>query len=305
MNCIKCELKGVYKNGTTVFCRKHFMHYFENKVRKTIIRYKLFDKSDKVCIATSGGKDSMTALYLTMIYCKKRGMDYFALAIDEGIEGYRDNTLLDLKEFCDKYEIKLHVVAFKDEFNFTLDEVQDKAFENHNKKPCTVCGVFRRNLLNKSARELGATKLVVGHNLDDEAQSFMMNLLRGDMRRNASLGPVTGLMSNDSFVQRVKPLYFMLEKEVRLYAYLKGFNIGFNECPNSKYSFRAIVRDVLNDIENKVPGVKNGVINSFLDILADLKWKYSDKAMSYCKECGDPCSNDICNTCKLKVMVKC
>jgi len=167
-----------------------------------------------------------------------------------------------------------------------------------------VCGIFRRTLLNRKSRELGATKLVTGHNLDDESQSFLMNLLMGNMSHNASLGPATGLTSNDKFIQRVKPLYFLTEKESRLYALLKGFKIDFAECPNIDMSFRAIVRDELNAIEGKLPGAKNSIVNSFMEFMPMLKEHYrqekSDRKFSYCKRCGDACSGDICNSCRLE-----
>ena len=241
---------------------------------------------------------------MTSLYCKKYNIEYFALAIDEGIAGYRNHTLHDLILFCDAHEIKLYIVSFKEKFGDTLDNIQNKAIKEYNKKPCTVCGIFRRTLLNRSARAYGATKLVTGHNLDDEAQSFMMNTFLGNMSHNASLGPITGLSDNDKFIPRVKPLYFMLEKETRLFTLLKNFKIEFSECPNINMSFRMNVRDELNVIENKLPGAKNGIVNSFLEILPLLKDHYREKknkrTFNYCKECGDACSGEVCNSCKLE-----
>ncbi len=304
MQCSKCDKKAVYQGQGQNYCKNHFLEYFESKVTKTISRYDLLQHGDRVCIATSGGKDSLAALYMTSLYCKKYNIEYFALAIDEGISGYRDHTLDDLKIFCEKYDIKLNVVSFKEKFGDTLDNIKDKAIKEHNKKPCTVCGIFRRTSLNRTARELGATKLVTGHNLDDEAQSYIMNLLLGNMSHNASLGPITGLNDNDKFVPRVKPLYFMLEKETRLFALLKGFKVDFAECPNINMSFRAVVRDEINAIENKLPGAKNGIVNSFLEILPTLKEHYRSqkkkRSFNYCKRCGDACSGEICNACRLE-----
>ncbi|HYD03762.1 MAG TPA: TIGR00269 family protein [Alphaproteobacteria bacterium] len=303
MQCSKCEKKAVHAGQGQNYCKGHFLEYFESKVLKTISKYNLIQHGDKVCVATSGGKDSLAVLYVTNMYCKKHGREFFVLAVDEGIKGYRDHTLDDLKAFCDKYEVEFKVVSFKEKYGNTLDNIKDDAIQNHNKKPCTVCGVFRRTLLNKMAREYGATKLVTGHNLDDESQSFMMNVMLGNMSHNASLGPITGLNDNDKFVPRVKPLYFMLEKETRLYAFLKGFKIEFSECPNINLSFRASIRDELNAIDNKLPGAKNGIVNSFLEILPLLKEHYktkkSTKTFKYCTKCGDPCSGDICNACKM------
>jgi len=304
MKCTKCDKSAVYAGQGQNFCKSHFLEYFESKVTKTISKYNLIKEGDKVCVATSGGKDSLAVLYMTNLYCKKHNIELFALAIDEGISGYRDHTLDDLKIFSEKHEVKLHIVSFKEKFGDTLDNIKEKAITERNKKPCTVCGIFRRTLLNRTARELGATKLVTGHNLDDEAQSFLMNTLLGNMSHNASLGPIAGLSDNDKFVARVKPLYFMLEKETRLFALLKGFKVEFNECPNINMSFRMVVRDELNAIENKLPGAKNGVVNSFLEILPLLKDYYREKkqkrVFNYCKKCGDACSGEICNACKLE-----
>jgi len=304
MKCTKCEKKAVHAGLGQYYCKSHFLEYFESKVTKTISRYNLLEYNDKVCVATSGGKDSLAVLYMTNLYCKKYGIECFALAIDEGIAGYRDHTLDDLKIFCEKYEVKLHIVSFKEKFGDTLDNIKDRAITEYNKKPCTVCGIFRRTLLNRSARELGATKLVTGHNLDDEAQSFMMNTILGNMSHNASLGPITGLNDNNKFVPRVKPLYFMLEKETRLFALLKEFKVEFTECPNIDMSFRAVIRDEINTIETKLPGAKNGIVNAFLEILPLLKDHYREqkqkKTFSYCKRCNDACSSDICNSCKLE-----
>jgi uncharacterized protein (TIGR00269 family) len=302
MECSKCGAKAVHQTTGQAYCKDHFFDYFETKVFRTIKRYKLISKEDRVCVATSGGKDSLAVLYMTMLYCKKYDIDFFALAIDEGIKNYRDHTLEDLQIFCDTYEIPMTVLSFKTRFGSALDDVQEKAIKEYNKKPCTVCGILRRSLLNKGARELGATKLVTGHNLDDEAQSFFMNILKGSMAHNASLGPMTGLSKDSDFVPRVKPLYFISEQETRLFAFLKGFKVNFNECPNIGLSFRASVRDQLNILESKTPGIKHGLVNSFLQVLPELKEKYKNErdSFQYCERCGEPCSGTICNVCKLE-----
>ncbi|MBS3128829.1 TIGR00269 family protein [Candidatus Woesearchaeota archaeon] len=299
MQCNHCEEKAVYHELGRAYCKNHFLSYFEEKVEKTIKKYKLIEKNDHVCVATSGGKDSLAVLYTTMKYCRKHEIPFFALAIDEGIALYRDHTLEDLKKFCDQHDIPLQSVSFKEKFGKTLDEVQNHAITVLNKKPCTVCGIFRRTLLNRTAREIKATKLVTGHNLDDEAQTLLMNLLKGNMRHNAALGPLTGLSENEGFVPRVKPLYHISERETRLYCVLRGFEVNFHECPNIHLSFRAGVRDMLNELENKSPGAKHGMINAFLEILPDLKKKYrEEKKFKYCKKCNDPCAGETCNACK-------
>ena len=301
MECSACKAKAVHRNQGTNYCKKHFLDYFEAKVFKTIKKYNLLEKGDRVCVATSGGKDSIAALYTVSKYCRKNDIDFFALAIDEGINGYRDHTLDDLESFCKKNKIKLNIVSFKERLGATLDQIRDKALKEQNKKPCTVCGIFRRSLLNKGSRELNATKLVTGHNLDDEAQTFLMNVFQGNMSHNAKMGPITGIKTNRLFTPRVKPLYFITEKETRLFCFLKGFSIHFNECPNIDLSFRVKVRDKLNEVSEALPNAKYGVVNAFLEVLPDLKKKYENRVdLKECSSCGEPSTREKCNACLLE-----
>ena len=71
MNCSKCNEKAIYSNCVMLLCKNHFLSYFEAKVIRTINRYGLIKKNDIVCVATSGGKDSLAVLFMTMVYCRR------------------------------------------------------------------------------------------------------------------------------------------------------------------------------------------------------------------------------------------
>ena len=139
MICNKCKNKAVIKLQHGNLCKNHFLDYFEEKVFRTIKKYHLIDPKDKVCVATSGGKDSLTALYLTQKYLGTK--ELFALCIDEGIKKYREKTVQDLKEFCKKNKITLKIVKAKDEFEYTLDQAYPLINQKTKKKPCNICGV--------------------------------------------------------------------------------------------------------------------------------------------------------------------
>ncbi len=293
--CKFCEIKPVIKliSGKNL-CKSCFIKYFEKKVFKTVGKYKLIDKKDKIAVAVGSGKDSFTVLYLLNELAKKRmDLDITALAIDGGIEGYRDLRLLE--KYCKENKIKLKVVSFKKEFGYTLDEILKKLKVTS----YSVYGVFRRSLLNKYARELGVNKLATGHNLDDEAQSILMNYYRDTIEVSARLGPITGVIKDPRFVVRIKPLYFLTEKETALYALLKKFPVIFRECPNSLSAYRGHVRDMLNEFEAKHPGTKYAIINSFLELLPSLKAKYREEIKS-CKKCKEPSSSEVCKVCQLR-----
>ena len=217
-----------------------------------------------------------------------------AISINEGIHDYRDKTLVTAKEFCSKNNIPLKIYSFEKEFGMSLDN----ALKILDVKPCTICGIFRRYLLNKKSKELNFTKLATGHNLDDECQSIVMNQFKNNIQASARLGPKVGISKNKNFVQRIKPLYLCTEKEVATYAFVNNLLDDFTECPNIPKSYRAQVRDMLNRFENNNIGTKYAIINSFLQILPDLKERFKGQTAGICKNCGETASKDKCNACK-------
>lgn len=277
MKC-ECGKKAVYPN----YCKEHFIEYFENKVKETIKKYKLLNKKDIVCVAASGGKDSLTVLHIL----NKFGYNISALAIDEGIKNYRDNTITDLKEFCEERKIPLKIVSFQEFLGKGLDNIVPKI----KGAPCASCGTARRYLLNKFSKNFDV--IATGHNMDDESQAMMMNLLKS----NLSLLERQHIKTQDKegFTVKIKPLYFMKEKEIRAYALLKNFKVSFTECPYVPKSFRRSVQEELN----KTPELK--------EPLAKINLKFTKKnntETKYCKQCGEPSTAEICNFCKLKCKI--
>ena len=286
VNCRICSGKAAFED----LCKEHFIEQFESKVLKTIKDFDLVRKGQKIAIACSGGKDSVTVLHISNKYFG----NVTAIAIDEGISGYRDKTLEDLQRICSEMKIPLKIYSFKDATGQTLDQIKTKV----NTKPCTPCGIMRRYLLNKAAKEYDV--LVTGHNMDDEVQSLVMNIAKGNMELSARLGPKSGIIEDEGFIPRVKPLYLCTEKETTAYAFLMGFDIKFSECPNSYISYRAKVRDALNVLETKKPGTKKALIHNFLETLPKLKGKYSaSQKLMHCSSCGEPSSSLVCNACRL------
>ena len=294
MNC--CSEKPIISlEAGQKLCKGHFIEYFENKVFRTIRQFDLIGKEENLGVAVSGGKDSLTLLHILKKLSEQNPkIKLTAIAINEGIEGYRNKALITAQNFCDKINIKLNIYSYEKEFGMPLDTM----LRVLDVKPCTICGIFRRYLLNKKSKGLGFTKLATGHNLDDEAQSILMNQFKNNVQASARLGPKVGIKENINFVPRVKPLYLCTEKEVTTYAFLNGILDVFNECPNVAKSYRAQVRDMLNDFEAKFPGTKYSIINSFLQTLPDLKSRFKDAELNYCSECGEPASKDKCNACK-------
>ncbi len=296
MKCSYCGKKAVVnlRYAGKKFCEKHFIDFYERKVRRVIKKNNMFSRKEKIGVGVSGGKDSLVMLYLL----KKMHYDVTAIAIDEGIKGYRDKTLPYVKKLCAELDVPLHLYSFKQEYGMTLDQI-------HSKKKtlaCSYCGVLRRSLLNKAARELRCDKLAIGHNLDDEVQMIIMNLTRSELLRLARSGPVVGLVKHGKFVPRAKPLRECSEKEDVIYALLKGIEYSEAECPYAHEAFRSTVREAINLMEEKHPGVKIGILRSFDRMLPFLR-KYFSKTsaseLNECVECGELTSGKLCKACEL------
>lgn len=300
----------VYKllNGKKL-TKGEFIRYFEKKVYKTIKRFNLFELDDKIVVAVSGGKDSITVLYLVRKYLERKGLEknISALVIDEGIADYREHTIEFLKKFCADLDVELHIHSYVERFGKSLDDSVDVLkCKGMNVSACNICGTFRRNSLNVGARELGATKVVTGHNLDDEAQNVLLNIFKNNFKILARLGPNNGVVKNPMFIPRVKPLYLCTEKEVRLYTILKGFDVGYDECPYSSGSFRDELAGMINKLEDEHKGVKNAIVNYFLetkDLLAEKYVKDHGVEVKFCSSCGEPSQKVVCNTCEMKEIV--
>ncbi|MFO7872444.1 MAG: TIGR00269 family protein [Candidatus Undinarchaeales archaeon] len=294
--CKLCSRKAVIhlKYFDRHLCKNHFIELTEQRIRKNITRNNLLDKEDKIAVAVSGGKDSVSMLHFLYNSIQKYKLDLFGIVVDEGIEGYRNTSAQAAVDNLEKLGVDYKLVKFKDEYGKSMDEIAPDNME----RSCTYCGVLRRRILNKYAKEAEADKLATGHNLDDEVQSVFMNYLRGDFTRLKRTGAKTPKLKG--FIQRIKIMRDVPENEIELYANLKGFKIHPKRCPYVSGSLRNDTRDMLNEFEEKHPGSKFSLLSG-ADKLSDLidVEKFSGPELKECKKCGEPTASEICKVCKL------
>ena len=273
-----------------------FKNKFENTVKKTIKKYDLLNKKEKVVVACSGGKDSTVILYLL----QKWGYNVSGLIVDLEIGNYSKTNLKNIKDFCKKHDIELYETSFREDFGYSKCKLERELKKKDVKlNSCSICGVLRRYMLNKKAREFKFDKIVTGHNLDDEAQAIMMNFFRNTMQKQSRLGPVSGSIKDKKFIPRVKPLYFCLEKDIKKYSQLKKFKVLYDRCPCIIDSFRNKVRDLLNNLPNN-DKAKENVVKRFVAILPRLKKQnFLNETIKSCSLCGEPSSESVCTTCKI------
>jgi cytoplasmic tRNA 2-thiolation protein 1 len=300
--CSSCGGKPFYTrrySGETL-CVSCFKDSIEDKARRTISKYRMIGTGEKVAVAVSGGKDSLSLLKVVSDIYGPRRNPIVAISIDEGVAGYRDEALDHARSLTGELGLEHIVLSYKELFGFTLDEALDWKDER-DVSSCSFCGVFRRRAIDEAAVRANASVVATAHNLDDYIQTFMMNLMHGDVARLAWLDPS---YSDDTFpVRRVKPFMEIYEEEVALFAYQTGLPFQSVSCPYMHEGLRSEVRDYLNTMEAGHPGMKNVLLRSSLDVISHYA-RTSDKKSVPCSSCGKPSSNGLCNVCRMRATVE-
>jgi uncharacterized protein (TIGR00269 family) len=319
MACDKCGREAVMHAAYSGLhlCESHFRRSVEKRVRRRIREDGLLSATttpedpETWVVGLSGGKDSVV---LTHILAETFGRDprveLVALSIHEGIEGYRDASLDASRSLTADLGVRHEVVTYAEEFDLRMDDVVESDPEEM--APCAYCGVFRRDVLERYAAELGADKLLTGHNLDDEAQTALMNFFSGDVRQmakhfDASLGPFPKRTDTERFVPRAKPLRDVPEKEVALYAHLVDLPAHITECPHASEAYRGEIRQLLLRMEESHPGTRHSILSGYEE-LAELaaerhRENEGDRDFGECDRCGAPTARDICRKCYLVAAV--
>ena len=292
--CGKLSVIHVRYSGQHL-CARHFEDFFERRFAKEARGPSKLRRGSKVAVAISGGKDSLVLLRLMRKrFHEKTGISLEAIIVDEGIKGYRAEGIRIAKRECMSLGIPLHVVTFKELFGTTIDEV---AKLDPATIPCTYCGVFRRAALNRKAKEIGATILALGHNLDDVAGSIMMNYVRGDMERLARMGPHEKVQPG--LVPRTLPLRLLPEEEVKLYSILEGMSVLERECPYAPRAQRGQFVKLLADLEDASPGTRHAIVSGYEGLKKALLQNYPPRTLATCPGCGEPAMGSRCKACEM------
>ncbi|SNX86259.1 probable NCS6 - protein required for thiolation of uridine at wobble positions [Melanopsichium pennsylvanicum] len=320
--CVICNKeRAVLRRPKTAqqICRECFFYVFETEVHHTITSNSLFRRGDRVAIGASGGKDSTVLAHCMKVLNERYdyGLDLFLLSIDEGITGYRDDSLETVKRNQQQYQLPLKVLGYGELYGWTMDDIVKSVGRKNN---CTFCGVFRRQALDRGAAALGVDHIVTGHNADDIAETVLMNVLRGDIARLercteiVTKGPDTedaehegcgssgsnNLGIGGSGIRRSKPFMYAYEKEIVMYAYFKKLDYFSTECIYSPNAYRGYARTFLKDLEAIRPSSIVDIIQSGQNLKISSAVKQSRKTeLQNCDRCGYISSNKICKACIL------
>ena len=218
-------------------------------LRKAIENYNMIDEGDKIAVALSGGKDSITLLMglkaLQRFFPKK--FELIAISINPGFEFFNSEFL---KDTCTNIGVEYF------EFEIHIKEI---VFDiRKEKSPCSLCANLRRGMLNSVAIEQGCNKLALGHNEDDVLETFFLNMLyAGNL---STFAPVSYM--DRSKITLIRPLIYAPEKEIRKFIKRNGIEVMPKNCPMDGVSKREDMKEMLYKLTVKIPNVRANLIGA-------------------------------------------
>ena len=215
----------------------------ERRFKKALTDYRMLDDGDRILVALSGGKDSLTLLCalaaLKRFYPKK--FELCAITVDMGFEGADFSSI---RKLCEELDVPYHVVP---------TEIQKIIFEvRKEKNPCSLCAKMRRGALHTAAKELGCNTVALGHHFDDVVETFMLNLFFEG--RLGCFQPVTYLSRMD--IRLIRPMIYMPEKDVRYFANGANLPVIKSPCPADGNTQREEMKQLLAKLDRENKGLR-------------------------------------------------
>jgi uncharacterized protein (TIGR00269 family) len=303
MKCSKCGgLAVINLNQHRLrLCAEHFVPWVVTMTQRTIEKYEMFTPTERILVAVSGGKDSL-ALWdvLLELGYQAEGM-YIRLGIDEGI-AYSDKSL----DMCHKFvaqhrpEAVLRVVDLSAEYGQSVPWLARTKHRGRG-KPCAVCGLVKRHIMNRTARDGGFAAIATGHNMDDEVAVLMQNTLHWQAGYLARQAPV--LQEQSGLARKVKPFVRLYERETAAYALVRDIDYIYDECPFARGSTTNFYKELLNRLELNSPGAKQQFYLQFLESRDSGRVRFAALEageLHPCSRCGQPTTaGDLCAFCRL------
>lgn len=220
-----------------------------SKMRKAIDDYQMIQEGDKIAVALSGGKDSVTLLYalknLQIFYPKK--FELMAITVNPGFDNF-DTELLN--KIADDVGVEL-VIASSD--------IKTIVFDIRNEKnPCSLCANLRRGILNSVAKEHSCNKIALGHNEDDVLETFLLNMIyAGNM---STFAPISYM--DRSNMTLIRPLIYTPEKYMKNFIKRNNIEIMPKVCPMDGQSKREYALELLKGIEIQYKHSRSNIIGA-------------------------------------------
>ena len=317
----ECKKIAVYQipHSKLSLCKAHFLKNVEKRVKKIVEKKHMFhpDRGEKLLVAASGGKDSQVLLsIIKKLYPENLNVEaiYVELGIKE--KGYSKNSGTIAQKLCQKLSIPFHSINIEEDYGFTIDSIYNlkKTYKekklvlekNPFKGECSYCGTFKRYVINKFASENKFSAVATGHNLTDEATQLINNFFNMDLNYMAHSGPILNA-DIETLIPRVKPLFYISEDEIVMYAYYAKIEHFEAECPFSIHVPNGKLKQIIKEIEEYRRGNTISLLRQYQKHMKPVILKSissSKKSENVCKICGQPTFARKCSFCKMVETLK-
>ena len=295
MKCRRCKAPAVVevRRHNSAFCRDCFLHHVRTQVERAIHHFDMLQRDDRILVAVSGGKDSL-ALWDVLL---ELGYRVDGLYLGLGIGEYSSRSGNVARGFARERGVDLVEVDLSGEYGFDIPTAGKKG----SRSTCAVCGLSKRYVFNRVARERGYDVIATGHNLDDEAATLLGNTLRWQTDYIARQFPV--LPAEDGLARKVKPLYRVSELETAAYAFLRGIDYVVEECPLVAGNTQLRYKEAMNRLESTSPGTKAQFFLGYLERGAPLFEAQDAVQLRPCASCGEPTTGRFCAFCRARAQI--
>jgi tRNA-5-methyluridine54 2-sulfurtransferase len=295
MKCRRCKAPAVIeiRRHHTAYCKDCFLQVFRVQIERAIDGWSMFGRRDRILVAVSGGKDSLTLWDVLL----GLGYDAAGLYLGLGIGEYSDRSAQVTRDFAAAMDAPLIVVDLERDYGYDIPTAGRKG----SRSTCAVCGLSKRYVFNRAALDGGFDVVATGHNLDDEAATLLGNTLRWQTEYIARQSPV--LPAKDGMVRKVKPLFRLSELETAAYAFLRGIDYVVEECPLVEGNTQLRYKDAMNAIEARSPGTKAQFLFGFLDRGRPLFRDQDTPELAPCASCGQPTTGSFCAFCRARAQI--
>jgi uncharacterized protein (TIGR00269 family) len=302
MRCRKCERQAAIhmRQHRLALCPQHYLEWFRDQTERMIEKYRMFSPQERILVAVSGGKDSLSLWDVLW----QLGYAADGLYINLGIqseEDYSDSSEQFARQFAEARGLSLRVVDVANTTGRSIPQLAERTGWGKD-RPCGVCGIVKRHVMNQAALENGYEVLATAHNLDDEAAFLMQNTFQWQTEFLRRQAPV--LEAGNGFVRKVKPFCRFYERETAAYALLRGIPYIEEECPHAEGSKQLFYKDLLNKLEGDHPGTKLQFYVGFLNARDQGLFQPAGPAdkqqLHLCSNCGQPTTKDgLCSYCRI------
>jgi uncharacterized protein (TIGR00269 family) len=295
MRCRRCKATAVVevRRHNAAFCRDCFLRHVRTQVERAIEGFEMFGHDDRILVAVSGGKDSL-ALWDVLL---DLGYRADGLYLGLGIGEYSSRSGEVTRGFARDRGVALLEVDLAADYGFDVPTAGRKG----SRSTCAVCGLSKRYVFNRAAREHGYDVIATGHNLDDEAATLLGNTLRWQTDYIARQFPV--LPREEGLARKVKPLYRLSELETAAYAFLRGIDYVVEECPLVAGNTQLRYKEAMNRLESTSPGTKAQFFLGYLERAAPLFSSQDEAELRPCERCEQPTTGRFCAFCRARAQI--